>query len=84
MRYSYLMQLYLSKKQPVLLTGPTGSGKTMNVKNVLEILNKKKYSSLNINMTAWTTSNDVQETVEEKLEKRTKELYIPLSGNLFK
>lgn len=83
-RYSYLIQLYLSKKQPVLLSGPSGSGKTMNVKNVFELLNKKKYSFLNINMTAQTTSNDVQETVEEKLEKRTKELYIPISGIFYK
>lgn len=74
----------MSKKQPVLLAGPNGSGKTMNVKNVLETLKKKKNSFLNINMTAWTTSNDIQETVEEKLEKRTKELYIPLSGKFSK
>lgn len=74
----------MSKKQPILLAGPNGSGKTMNVKNVFETLNKKKYSFLNINMTSWTTSNDVQETVEEKLEKRTKELYIPLSGIFLK
>lgn len=43
-------------------------------------MNKTEYSFLNINMTATTSSNDVKETIEDKLEKRTKELYIPLSG----
>lgn len=79
-RHDYLIQLYLSKKQPILLAGPKGCGKTLNVKNAYKSMNKNRFSFLTINMTAQTTSNDVQETIEEKLEKRTKELYIPLAG----
>lgn len=63
-----------------MLVGPRGCGKTLNVKNSFETMNKTEYSFLNINMTATTSSNDVKETIEDKLEKRTKELYIPLSG----
>ena len=63
-----------------MLVGPRGCGKTLNVKNSFETMNKTEYSLLNINMTASTSSNDVKETIEDKLEKRTKELYIPLSG----
>jgi len=43
-------------------------------------MNKSEYSLLNINMTASTSSNDVKETIDDKLEKRTKELYVPLTG----
>ncbi|XP_008181522.3 dynein heavy chain 2, axonemal [Acyrthosiphon pisum] len=79
-RHSYLIQSYLSKKQPVLLVGPRGCGKTLNVKNSFLTMNKSEYSLLNINMTAWTSSNDIKETIDDKLEKRTKELYVPLTG----
>lgn len=79
-RYNYLIQLYLSRRQPILLAGLKASGKTMNANNSFETINRNEFSFLNINMTAQTTSNDVQEMIEEKLEKRTKELYIPLTG----
>jgi hypothetical protein len=52
----------------------------LNVKNSFETMNKTEYSFLKINMTSTTSSNDVKETIEDKLEKRTKELYIPLTG----
>jgi len=77
-----LIQSYLSKKQPVLLVGPRGCGKTLNVKNAYETMNKTEYFLLNVNMTALTSSNDLKETIEDKLEKRTKELYVPLTGIL--
>lgn len=79
-RYEYLIRLYMSKKQPILLAGPRGCGKTFIVKNAFENMDGNLYSFVNINMIAATTSNDVQETIEEKLEKRTKELYIPPNG----
>jgi len=63
-----------------LLVGPRGCGKTLNVKNSFLTMNKSEYSLLNINMTASTSSNDVKETINDKLEKRTKELYVPLTG----
>lgn len=78
--HDYLIQLYLSKKQPILLVGSKGCGKTLNVKNAYKSIGKKMFSFLTINVTAQTTSNDVQETIEEKLEKRTKNLYVPLAG----
>lgn len=81
-RQNHLIQLFLSKKRPILLVGSKGCGKTLNINSSFKTMNKNEYSFLNINMTAQTTSNDVQEMIEEKLEKRTKELYIPLSGIL--
>lgn len=83
-RQNYLIKLFLNKKQPILLAGFKGCGKTLNINNSFKTMNKNDFTFLNINMTAQTTSNDVQEMIEEKLEKRTKELYIPLSGIFFK
>ncbi|XP_050531221.1 dynein axonemal heavy chain 2 isoform X2 [Daktulosphaira vitifoliae] len=77
-RYNYLTESYLSKKQPVLLVGPVGTGKTSTAQKALESLNKNKFSFLTINMSAQTTSNNVQEAIEGRLEKRTKELYAPM------
>lgn len=74
------MKLYLNKNQPILLAGSKGCGKTLIVKNMIETMDKNEFSFLNVNMTAQTTPNDVRETIEEKLEKHTKELYIPFNG----
>ncbi|XP_050431508.1 dynein axonemal heavy chain 2 [Adelges cooleyi] len=79
-RYNYLTEAYLSKKQPVLLVGPVGTGKTSTAQKALESLNKNTFSFLTINMSAQTTSNNVQEAIEGRLEKRTKELYAPMAG----
>lgn len=43
-------------------------------------MDKKKFSFVNVNVTASTKASDVQDAIEEKLEKRTKELYVPLDG----
>ena len=48
-----------------------GVGKTMMAGSVLEGL-PPSYSSMNINFSAQTSSNSLQDTIEGKLEKRTK------------
>ena len=53
-----------------LSTG-VGVGKTMMAGSVLEGL-PPSYSSMNINFSAQTSSNSLQDTIEGKLEKRTK------------
>lgn len=59
-RYDYLVERLLSHGFPVLLVGPVGTGKTSTAQSVLEALNPTKYSLLTINMSAQTTSNNVQ------------------------
>ncbi|XP_025195967.1 dynein heavy chain 2, axonemal [Melanaphis sacchari] len=79
-RYNYLVEAFLSKKRPVLLVGPVGTGKTLTVKKALEVLDKNKFLNLTINMSARTTVHNVQENIEGRLEKRTKDTYVPLSN----
>ena len=54
-----------------LLVGGVGVGKTMMASSVLEGL-PASFGTMNINFSAQTSSNSLQDTIEGKLEKRTK------------
>lgn len=54
-----------------LLVGGVGVGKTMMASSVLEGL-PNSYGAISINFSAQTSSNSLQDTIEGKLEKRTK------------
>ncbi len=56
-----------------LLVGGVGVGKTMMASSVLEGL-PTGYGAININFSAQTSSNSLQDTIEGKLEKCTKVL----------
>lgn len=45
---------------PVLLTGPVGTGKTSTAQSVLGALDTDTYTVLNVNMSAQTSSNNLQ------------------------
>ncbi|XP_048588102.1 dynein axonemal heavy chain 2 isoform X2 [Nematostella vectensis] len=79
-RYDFLVYNLIQAKRPVLLTGPVGTGKTSVAQKVLQKLDPKTFGLLVINMSAQTSSNDVQEIIESKVEKRTKGVYVPIGG----
>ena len=54
-----------------LLVGGVGVGKTMMASSVLEGL-PAGFGTMNINFSAQTSSSSLQDTIEGKLEKRTK------------
>ncbi|KAL0040883.1 hypothetical protein WJX79_008591 [Trebouxia sp. C0005] len=62
-----------------LLVGGVGVGKTMMASSVLEGL-PTGYGAININFSAQTSSNSLQDTIEGKLEKRTKGVFGPPGG----
>lgn len=76
-RYNYLVEGLMKIKQPVLLVGPVGTGKTSTIQKVLDVLDTKKNLLLIINMSARTSSKNIQETIEGRLEKRGKDLFVP-------
>lgn len=45
-------------------------------------MDKNKFLNLTINMSAQTTVHNIQENIEGRLEKRTKDTYVPLSSTL--
>ncbi|XP_076651590.1 dynein heavy chain 2, axonemal kl-2 [Halictus rubicundus] len=79
-RYEFVIGSLLRNGFPVLLMGPVGTGKTSMFQSVLESLNREKYRVMTLNMSAQTTSKNVQDAVESRLEKRTKGIYIPVGG----
>ncbi|KAK2576898.1 hypothetical protein KPH14_005523 [Odynerus spinipes] len=79
-RYDYIVSTLLTNGYPVLLIGPVGTGKSSAARSALESSDYIKYCLLVINMSAQTTSKNVQEAIESRLEKRTKAVYVPV-GN---
>lgn len=79
-RYDFLLYNLTITKKPALMVGPVGTGKTSVVQAMLQRLDASKYSVLNINMSSKTSSNNVQEIIESKVEKRTKGVFVPVGG----
>ncbi|CAG9819075.1 unnamed protein product [Phaedon cochleariae] len=79
-RYEYIVSALLAHGDPVLLTGPVGTGKTSTAQSALSALDVDRYTVLNINMSAQTSSENVQDIIEGRVEKRTKGHYAPSGG----
>lgn len=79
-RYNFLVSTLIDNFHPVMLVGPVGTGKTSVVNEVLGKVEPKTYSVLTVNMSAQTTSNNVQDIIESRVEKRTKGVYVPIGG----
>lgn len=80
MRYEFLVSTLLKHTYPALLTGPVGTGKTSTASSVIEGIDSNKFTILAVNMSAQTSSQNLQETIESKMEKRTKGMYYPIGG----
>ncbi|XP_078057018.1 dynein axonemal heavy chain 2 [Mustelus asterias] len=79
-RYNFLVSSLVANQCPVLLVGPVGTGKTSVGQNALQTLDPVKWSVLTVNMSAQTTSRNVQDVIESRVEKRTKGVYVPVGG----
>ncbi|KAL5267409.1 hypothetical protein ACHWQZ_G004450 [Mnemiopsis leidyi] len=76
----YFLDLFVKHSQPLLVVGPTGTGKSAVSVNYLLGLDEKKYSSNIINFSAQTTSQLTQEMIVSKLDKRRKGVIGPAVG----
>ncbi|XP_031338901.1 dynein heavy chain 2, axonemal-like isoform X2 [Photinus pyralis] len=79
-RYRCIVETLLAAGYPSLLTGPVGTGKTSTAQSVLSSLDLTRFSVLNVNLSAQTSSINVQDIIESRLEKRTKTTFVP-AGN---
>ncbi|KAJ1520022.1 hypothetical protein ONE63_004252 [Megalurothrips usitatus] len=79
-RYEFIISHLLSAGYRPLLVGPVGTGKTSTASTVLASMHGQKTSMLVINMSAQTSSKNVQDMIESRLEKRTKGVYVPHGG----
>ena len=63
-RYSYLLELSMMSGSALLLVGPTGTGKSLCVREKMNLFNGDQLASLCLTFTAQTSSAQVQVTSE--------------------
>jgi len=61
MRYSHLMREYLMAENHMLICGPTGTGKTLYIKRILNEMSAEKYFMVDMGFSAQTSAFQTQE-----------------------
>ena len=75
-RNSFLLDTLLKMRRDVIVSGPVGCGKTSVLQQVLAA-KPDSMSELDMQFSAQTSSNRVQEIIEGAMEKRTKDTFAP-------
>ncbi|XP_063071051.1 dynein axonemal heavy chain 1 [Engraulis encrasicolus] len=82
-RMSFLMDMLLSNKKPVLCIGPTGTGKTLTISDKLLKNMPAEYITQFLMFSARTSANQTQDYIDSKLDKRRKGVFGPPLGKYF-
>ncbi|KAI0229818.1 Dynein heavy chain 3, axonemal [Lamellibrachia satsuma] len=83
-RQRYLLEKLVLKDKPILFVGPTGTGKSAITNNFLFQLPKEKFIVSNVNFSSRTTSNQTQDFIFSKLERKRRGVYGPSPGRQLK
>ncbi|XP_062562978.1 dynein axonemal heavy chain 3 isoform X3 [Armigeres subalbatus] len=76
----YWTEMCVAAGIPILLVGPTGTGKSATIANYIRELPKTKFISNIINCSARSTAQQMQDTIMSKLDRRRKGVYGPPVG----
>ncbi|KAF6263196.1 dynein heavy chain 8 [Scenedesmus sp. NREL 46B-D3] len=82
-RYTYLLDLAIQHRQPLLMVGPSGTGKTCIIAAHLlsgKGLPEELWMPVAVTLSARTSASMLQEQVDSSLDKRKKGVYGPAIG----
>ncbi|EFJ27757.1 hypothetical protein SELMODRAFT_94851 [Selaginella moellendorffii] len=79
-KYLFLVNELVMHTFPLLLVGPTGTGKSQYVKQYLMKLDTSKFQSMFFNFSAQTSANQTQDIIDSKLVKRKQGIFGPQKG----
>ena len=75
-KFSYCLELLLSKEKPSFFTGFTGVGKSVVISKCLQTMQEEKdVVPVFVNFSAQTSSLRTQQSIEDKLEKKKRTLF---------
>ncbi|ESO02212.1 hypothetical protein HELRODRAFT_65497 [Helobdella robusta] len=82
-RCSYLLDICITNRMPIIFVGPTGTGKSVYVSQKLTSdLSSQLYLPIIINFSAQTSANQLQNLVLLKMQRLRRGLYGPPPGKL--
>jgi len=81
--YTFLLDTLLKSNMHVLMSGPTGTGKTVNIQRHLSTGMSEDYIPLCLAFSAQTSANQTQDFLDSKMEKRRKGVFGPPAGKQF-
>ena len=76
-RNKYLIKILVKCNKHCISTGPTGTGKTISINELVSNEMGDKYTSFNMNFSAQTTARQTQDSLDSKLKKKGRNLYAP-------
>ena len=80
-QFAFMIELLVPQKKNVLVCGPTGTGKSLYINNIITgSLPQNKYKSLCLGFSAKTSANMTQDIIDGKLDKRRKGVFGPPLG----
>ena len=79
-RSTWLVRTVMQANKPCLFVGESGTAKTLTIQNYLGSLDPLTHALLNMSFSSRTTSTDVQRSIEDSTEKRTKDTHGPPVG----
>jgi dynein heavy chain len=81
--YTHLLDILLWNGKHVLMTGPTGTGKTVNILGHLQNGLPDRFVPITMSFSAQTSANQTQDLIDSKCEKRRKGVFGPSAGKEF-